>query len=212
MASSTPSVPYYADDFVTIYHGDCRELMPAMQADVCLTDPPYNVGMAYPSGDLRDDFPEWTASWLALAPRPLIFTPGLKNLATYYGISKPSWMCAWLKQNQMSQSALSGWSVWEPVLVYGLRRKPVGHDAWSFPMGIQDDVGDHPCPKPLSVWRRFVEMFSLESDVILDPFLGSGTTLRAAKDLGRKAIGIELEERYCELAASRCAQEVLAVA
>lgn len=201
--------PYYQDDSVTIYHADALELLPDLQADVCITDPPYNVGMAYPSGDQRDDFPEWTKQWFDLAPRPLIFTPGLKNLAIYYNIAKPTWLCSWHKLNQMSQSALSGWSVWEPVLVYGLRRKPVGHDAWTSPMGTQNDVGDHPCPKPLFAWRKLVNDFSLADDLILDPFAGTGTTLRAAKDLGRKAIGIEIEERYCEIAAQRCAQEVL---
>ena len=68
---------------------------------------------------------------------------------------------------------------------------------------------DHPSPKPEQVMQRLVEVVTVDRGVVLDPFMGSGTTLRAAKNIGRRAIGIELEERYCEIAAKRCAQEVL---
>jgi site-specific DNA-methyltransferase (adenine-specific) len=68
---------------------------------------------------------------------------------------------------------------------------------------------DHPCPKPVTFMRWVVERCTASADTVLDPFMGSGTTLRAAKDLGRRAIGIEIEERYCEIAARRLAQEVL---
>ncbi len=68
---------------------------------------------------------------------------------------------------------------------------------------------DHPSTKRLDVVRFLVCLASEESDVIVDPFLGSGTLARAAKDCGRSAIGIEIEERYCEIAAQRCSQEVL---
>lgn len=71
---------------------------------------------------------------------------------------------------------------------------------------------DHPCPKPLPLMVELVSLFTDPGETILDPFMGSGTTLRAAKDLGRKAIGIECEERYCEIAAKRMAQEVLPLA
>lgn len=67
----------------------------------------------------------------------------------------------------------------------------------------------HPAQKPMKLMTRLVDLFSNEGQTILDPFMGSGTTLRAAKDLGRKAIGIEIEERYCEAAALRMRQEVL---
>ena len=67
----------------------------------------------------------------------------------------------------------------------------------------------HPCPRPLNGMKYLVECFCPPSGLVVDPFMGSGTTLVAAKDLGRRAIGIEIEERYCEIAAKRLAQEVL---
>ena len=74
------------------------------------------------------------------------------------------------------------------------------------------NANGHPCPKPLKTMKWAVNLGSEPNDTILDPFMGSGTTLRAAKDLGRKAIGIEIEEAYCEIAANRMAQEVFAFA
>lgn len=71
------------------------------------------------------------------------------------------------------------------------------------------EVDGHPCPFPIELPKRCILATTDPGDVVLDPFMGSGTTLRAAKDLGRRAIGIEIEERYCEIAAKRLAQEVL---
>ena len=69
---------------------------------------------------------------------------------------------------------------------------------------------DHPCAKPITLWKKLMQRGSvLENETILDPYMGSGTTLRAAKDLGRKAIGIEIAEKYCEIAVRRLQQEVL---
>ncbi len=76
--------------------------------------------------------------------------------------------------------------------------------------GRQDPV-DHPSPKPVSLMLDVLSVVSPPGGAVLDPFMGSGSTLRAAKDLGRKAIGIEVDERYCEIAAKRMAQEVLAL-
>jgi site-specific DNA-methyltransferase (adenine-specific) len=67
---------------------------------------------------------------------------------------------------------------------------------------------DHPNEKPLSVLSKLVRLGTIEGELIVDPFLGSGTTLVAAKNLGRKAIGIDIEERYCEIAANRLRQSV----
>ena len=73
---------------------------------------------------------------------------------------------------------------------------------------MREQAGCHRTQKPLSLVKQLAAAFTNQGDMILDPFMGSGTTLRAAKDLGRKAIGIEIEEKYCEIAAKRMAQEV----
>jgi site-specific DNA-methyltransferase (adenine-specific) len=89
--------------------------------------------------------------------------------------------------------------------------KPVGNDVLEYPITKQAGVGSHPWPKPLPLFKKLVSHWSLDGHTVLDPFTGSGTTLRAAKDLGRKAIGIEIEEEYCEIAAKRMAQTVMLV-
>ena len=204
--------PYYEQGGIVIYHADCRDVLPTLEpgsVDLVLTDPPYNVGLEYSDGDNRQDYSVWTKGWFSLMPRPLVVTPGMVNLAMWLTMAKPTWVCSWVKPNQCSPSALSGFNIWEPILVYGRLPKPVGQDAWIQPIGLQQGVGDHPCPKYLPFWRKLLGALSNDGALILDPFMGSGTTLRAAKDLGRRAIGIEIEERYCEIAARRLAQEVL---
>ncbi len=102
---------------------------------------------------------------------------------------------------------------WEPVLFWGDTKPQKGCRVDVIRAGIvpipDSSLGGHPCPKP-DLWAiGLVEMLSERSDTVLDPFMGSGTTLVAAKRLGRKAIGIELEEKYCEIAAKRLAQGAL---
>ena len=202
--------PYYQEKGITIYHGDCREILPTLEpVDLVVTDPPYNVGMDYCEGDERVDYVRWSQEWFQLAPRPLILTPGMVNLALWFGLAKPTHVCAWFKPNQCSPSALGGFNVWEPILVYGKLSKRVGQDAWSHPIATQPGLGEHPCPKSLSFWKTLMLAVSTEGQIILDPFLGTGTTTDAAKQLGRRAIGIEIEERYCEITANRLRQEVL---
>lgn len=88
----------------------------------------------------------------------------------------------------------------------GKRPRAILRFPWS---GTRDPV--HPAVKPVDLLRTLIARSTHRGEVVLDPFMGSGTTLRAAKDLGRKAIGIEIEERYCEVAARRMSQEVLAI-
>jgi site-specific DNA-methyltransferase (adenine-specific) len=210
--------PYYQDDAVTIYHGDCREVLPSISwagVDAVFADPPYGVGIEYGS---TDDTPEYVDE-LVLEVLPVLrsmspivaVTPGTVNLWRYP--ATPS-VLAWVHTINLSNSRknpiarLMPQRSWQPVLVYGDRWAILRTDLYAAP--TVRDLADHPCPKPMhfASWivRRITED---EGDLILDPFMGSGTTLRAAKDLGRKAIGIEIEERYCEIAAKRMGQEVL---
>ena len=108
----------------------------------------------------------------------------------------------------MVRSAIANANIWEPILAYGFKGNTFGVDGVT--VNITPQAIDHPCPKPLKLFTWLIGQVGGVGDTILDPFMGSGTTLRAAKDLGRKAIGIEIEERYCEIAAQRMSQSVMA--
>jgi site-specific DNA-methyltransferase (adenine-specific) len=205
--------PYYSDEWVTLYHGDCRAVLPFVSADAVVTDPPYNLGIEYGVGtdDRRSDYALWCRSWFDAISAPTVaIAVGMVNQGLWFGIREPDWIIAWVKPAAMGRSPL-GYNNWEPVFVYG---KAQGrHSTDVLTAGIVPDgaVAGHPCPKPLKWGTGLVERMSLPGQTVLDPFAGSGTTLRAAKDLGRRSIGIEIEERYCEIAANRLAQEVLAL-
>lgn len=201
--------------------------------DLVLTDPPYGVNLITKTSDYRDsasfdngrslrsstlydDDPEQILSLireviplaLSLASRAIIF-PGSKMLwgypipAALGSVYLPSGAgrCAW------------GFTCSQPILFYG--KDPFLVDGkGGRPNGFKTEQPnterfDHPCPKPLSWMKWAIQRGSREKESILDPFMGSGTTLRAAKDLNRKSIGIEIEEKYCEIAAKRLRQEVL---
>lgn len=214
--------PYFQDADVTIFHGDCREILPTLApVDLVLTDPPYNAGISYGEGTNDkvswSEYGDWLKSCLVEMERLskglvlcFVSVNGLKQMAITY---PPKHICVWNKP--MSFSPRLGGSAflphWEPCLVYGTLhgeggRVPDYHlsDVWT--ENIAERNG-HPCPKPVALMRRIIK--DVPGTTILDPFMGSGTTLRAAKDLGRKAIGIEIEERYCEIAAERMSQAVM---
>jgi DNA modification methylase len=211
--------PYYDDGRVTIFHGDWRE-MSVGGADAVVTDPPYGIGAdkrqserankrhgraLAPSRDYGasdwDGAPpssEDMARLLAVGQRHIIWG------GNYFGIPPASGWLVWDKEN-----GTNGYADCElawtdlPQAVRRLRFQ------W---MGMLQQLPEHrwhPTQKPLPVMRWTVGLLPETARVVLDPYMGSGTTLRAAKDLGRRAIGIEIEERYCEIAAKRCAQDVL---
>lgn len=121
----------------------------------------------------------------------------------------------WVKGNAMPQMTGDRPGVgFEPCTIVhalgSMRWNGGGYPAvWKHNISRGADREDHPCPKPLPLMLQLVSLFTDPGDLILDPFMGSGTTLRAAKDLGRRAIGIEIEEHWCEDAATRLSQEVL---
>ena len=208
--------PYYEDDSCVIYHGDCREILPRIGADVLVTDPPYGVNFAgkatkhttkKPGGYTTEDSttvgPEVVAAALERVARGAVFT-GNRVLFRY---PEPRDIgCVYCPSGAGIGPA--GFTCFHPVLFYGPRASTVLRPSSIQSFATANEPG-HPCPKPMEWLLWIVGLVSLDSDTILDPFMGSGTTLRAAKDLGRKAIGIEIEERYCEIAAQRLGQEVL---
>lgn len=162
--------PYYQENGLTLYHGDALEFLPLVgPVTITITDPPYNVGMDYPTGDNRADYKEWSQLWFQAAPRPLVFTPGMVNLRMWYAIEAPYWLCAWFKINQASPSRLGGFNVWEPILVYGKPKKRIGHDAWNHLVSFREKehgAGDHPCPKTLGFWQRLIKAFTNQGDTV----------------------------------------------
>ena len=205
--------PYYEDDFATIYHGDCRDVLPCLSADVVLTDPPYGVELDYEG---YDDSAENLAALideavpLMLSAAPVVaLTPGIANVWRY---PQPSWILC-LHTPGATTTGKWGFNEWQPLLVYGadpylaasMGRRPDVVKGQS-----ERPVPGHPCPKPLGTWSRVLRRLSVsDRDVVLDPFMGSGSTLAAAKYGGKRAIGIEQSEAYCEIAARRLTQEVL---
>lgn len=213
---------YYSDESVTLHHGDCLEITDWLEADVLVTDPPY--GMAYSGFGGRKGEPRRNSGPLSIAgdrdaaSRDEVLAAWGDRPALVFGtwrIARPTGtrqVIVWDKSaNGPGMGALdvpwgpsheevyvlgSGWTGKRGGSVY--RDKP-------FTSG-ESDRPDHPTPKPTSLMERLV---SHTTGVIADPFAGSGSTLVAARNLGRKAIGVELEERYCEVIASRLSQGVL---
>lgn len=190
--------PYYEDGAVTLYCGDCRELLPAVSGDLVVTDPPYGMGKA-----------EWDEAlvpveeWLPLARSkgPVALFCGVRALHDY---PRPDWVGAWVRLGSTQRNGrLRGFNNWEPILFYDIDALPNDTIAAPNYHGIEG----HPTPKPLKLMA--VLLSRLPAGVVIDPFAGSGTTLLAAKNDGRRAVGIELEERFCEIAAKRLTQGVL---
>ena len=222
--------PYYQDDAVTIYCGDSMEWLdssPDLIIHATITDPPYGVNLGNHDGAFEtragvglkkqryDSYDDTEGNLikivvpivrrsLEVSERGLVFCAGNRMwrfpppdaVSAVYIPSGQGRTC-WGFQN-LAHFMLYGSA---PDLNLGAKNTVLRSNAAA-------EESDHPCPKPIE-WMTFaVSLASRSGETILDPFMGSGTTLRAAKDLGRKAIGIEIEERYCEIAAKRMAQEV----
>lgn len=245
--------PFYEHAGVTIYHGDCRDILPTLaKVHAVITDPPYEAE-AHASGrrlngrteELRD------RKVREIHADPLEFAPMTSALRAESALAMANvcsgWILAfcqaeavalwkqalenggaayrramvWIKPDgapQLSgdrpamgyESIVAAWAGEGPSRWNGGGKRGVfafgKHDAG---MGHGGKQNFHQTQKPERLMRQLIVLFSNDGETILDPFIGSGTTLVAAKSLGRKAIGVEVEERYCEIAAKRLAQEVL---
>ena len=200
--------PYYQNDLVTLYHGDCREVLPTLErVDLVVTDPPYGINFRSNYRLARYDriqgdgcLPVATiAEAIEKATRAAYVCCRWDNLAA---MPQPRSVIAWVKNNwSMGDLEHEHGRQWEAICFYP---KAAHEFVFRLPDVIHADrTGNeyHPTQKPLSLMRTLIS--SNVGDTILDPFAGSGTTLVAAQNLGRKAIGIELEEKWCEVAAKR---------
>ena len=220
--------PYYQDDLVTIYHGDALDVLPDMRfVDLVVADPPYTFGLAstkYESaagswGDLMNNA-YWYAAWLREVRRVTRGSAWVFNTwRSFPVLARAAFQAGWpidslliwdkgangpgdMGRLRNTYEMVAQFSAPDFAFIRGNR------DIWTEPR-IQSATKDrqHPAEKPVPLFRRLIVETGATS--LLDPFTGSGSALVAAKDAGIRAIGIEIEERYCEIAANRCRQEVL---
>ena len=248
-----PNNPYYQDEWVTIYHGDCQQILPSLSTnsiDLVLTDPPYQVsndaddimdwsifGQIVPlmkegSGifcfcgqatldvfmlELREQRLTWlnTIVWhydntiprerfrFAISYDPILFYS--KGKLKYFDCD--SVRVSYKSTERLKTPVFKKGKPWYPNPLGALRK-----DVWLVPAitspAYTDEKLDHKWQKPEEIILPMIQATTKENELILDPFLGSGTTCYCAKKLNRKCIGIEIEEKYCEIAAKRCSQGV----
>ena len=218
---------YYQDEHVTLYHGDCLELADKWTcADVLVTDPPYGIAwkgttwktaQSHP-GIMNDEDTAYREGALqAWGDKPALVFGHIQH-------PPPGRIRATLIYQKPPDSGFTGQGIgwrrdWEPIFALGeweksnQKRSSVLRTAAPSVVSVvaqrypRDKGGGHPHTKPIDVMEQLIT--ACPPGVIADPFAGSGSTLRAAKNLGRKAIGVELDERYCEVIAKRLDQYAL---
>ena len=225
--------PYYDRDGITIYCADCRDILPTFEqgsVDLVLTDPPYGVsertsrnsagrgGGWLKSGTWGSrDFPPVAGDDEPYDPSPLLRFPRLMLFgANHYADqlpASPSWL-VWDKLDGLKSKRDFGFNdnadcelIWTNL---GGPARLVPH-RWTGLLRASEinERRVHPTQKPVALMRWILERWSKPGDLILDPYMGSGPVARACLDLGRRYIGIELEEKYCEIAVKRLQQQVL---
>jgi|TARA_Y100000296_G_C5178632_1_gene261724 DNA modification methylase len=257
--------PYYQYAGITIYHGDCRDVLPGLEpVDLVFSSPPYLEQRDY-GGQMEGEL------WIDIVPTAFTLANASRVIVNLGLIHRDGSVIQYwdglIDEMKGEGWKLFGWYVWDQgsglpgnfggrlapshEFVFHFEKKPRDVNKWvktkgrllsgsnmrarngvkpskgkqgkhGQPFKIPDSVvrvgrnseqsgrnSGHPATFPLGLPREMILSFSDPGQTILDPFMGSGTTLRAAKDLGRQAIGIELEEKYCEIAAKRLSQEVL---
>ncbi len=195
--------PYYDHAGITIFHGDCRDILPQLpKVDLVLTDPPYGLDKRWVGGtwftrgvynsDVSWDKPVEDGIIQSLVAIPSIIWGG-----NNYQLPVSRCWLLWVKTNSVKTMAdfeMAWTNLDKPSAMY-VR----ACNGW---------MRNHPTEKPINLMKWCIGI-APGSETILDPFMGSGTTLVAAKQLGRRAIGIEIEEKYCEVAVKRLSQEML---
>lgn len=210
--------PYYEEGGIVIYHGDCREVIPTLpKVDLVLTDPPYGIGEAAGKNKSRSKLAVskdyGNSDWDNRPPDSLVFDL-IRSISekqiifggNYFPLPPTKCWLIWDKENGASDfaDAEMAWTNLDKAVRLlrfrwaGMLQKDMLHK----------EFRDHPTQKPVPVMQWALEHAGSVKSVI-DPFMGSGTTLVACKRVGLQCIGIEIEEKYCAIATKRLAQGVL---
>jgi len=210
---------YYDEDGITIYNADCREVLPQLESGgFCWTDPPYNVGKDYgtwndsmPADEYRAFTREWVDCVNRICPEIAIYVPD-NHICFYWQTLGENF-----RQIVLSYSAEGAFrrgfvNQFSSILTNAKpkkRTKNVWHNCQMPGLGFffREQTYGHPGYTSQDVTRRVLSNLAAPDTVIIEPFCGTGTTLRAAKDLGLRAIGIEISKDYCDIAIERLRQQ-----
>ena len=212
---------YYQDESVYIINSDCREVLPQLsKVDLAWTDAPYNVGKDY--GVWNDSLPDdeylsFCSNWIGELKRlsdELVISLPRKYALQYWQMLGQEYhqiILPWTPEGAIRNGFINQFASLLTNAKPKQRTKDVWYKVQMRGMGYffkENDYG-HPGYTSEDVTDRVIMAFTLSGQLILDPFLGSGTTAYCAKKLNRLCIGIEIEERYAEIAAKRCSQSVM---
>lgn len=198
--------PYYEHNGIVIFHGDCREILPNLgRFDLALTDPPYGIGFAAQPTKWQRKAGQKPENWDNLTVDEVPYIIGSARIqivwgGNYYPLPTSRGWLAWCKPDAPP-------SMGTIEFAWTNQNRNSKHLIHSISATNPERLG-HPTQKPLAVMRWCIGQFPDVGSVV-DPFAGSGTTLEAAKAFGLSAVGIEINERYCEIAAKRLQQEVM---
>ena len=213
-------IPYYQEGGITIYNADCRDILPLIpdkSVDLVLTDPPYGMNRVQNDGKdyLEMVGPVLREVWgkMSEGASAFIFTSTGEVVEVANALGKRLKRMFWMYKPADCTFPLAGWLLTSEAILWFVKgeraileeRRPFRHDCYIHTRVGLEGVEGHPTVKPLWVIKDLASRCP-SAGTILDPFLGSGTTAVAAKQLGRKCIGIEISEKYCEIAVNRLRQ------
>lgn len=207
--------PIFKSDLVTLYHANALDVIDCIDFSAFISDPPYGVNFAGKAtkhtkasggynGTDSDIGVDVITKCLSKVDRGAVF-PGNRLLHRYPASHDIG--CVFCPSG--AGCGPWGFSCFNPILFYGKRPGgPTSPSSLTSFHRTQSGI-DHPCPKPIEWMTWLVSLVAKESDVILDPFAGSGTTLEACRMLGIKSIGIEIDAVYCDVAIKRLSQPLV---